>query len=532
MKTGEIMRKVGEQVTDLTRYIFPARIGSTIRSWLPRSFTFSFWAPDRRQVSSEVNYSMTREIYRNTGDLNLGAGFAKPLVDLQVGFIGIPVASTEDEKTNDFLNECLSNFWVDEIQQMLRDSIRDSKTVVRIQRPDILDPLMTLDEAEHCSLEVIPPERVEIERDMRNKRVITRAVIYHTFKVIKDEGNPATGTDPTIEEHDVLEIITQQDFRFYDQTDDKWLTNMASANPDGFVPLLEVYHEWDSALQSGQSDFETVLPFMQAFNDVLKQGMTAHKYHSTPKVVMKLTDVAPFIKNNFPEAVDPQTGEIMPHAEISWRGREILFLQQGDDMTFLEAHSVLGDTNALLEFLIDCICVSSQTPEWAFMRVSTGTANSDRNAQTVPFLKKIERKRRAYQRPIQDILKMALVISNQIPLRAKLSWEMARVDDLVVYSQAFQQLVMGLEVAIDRGEISNETYQRMIKEFLPAMKSTAQEQKDIEADKKKAQADAQAAQAALPPPLITPSLSPNPKRPIGTHLQLPPSPNQPTQQGG
>jgi hypothetical protein len=520
-----IFRKVGEQVTDLTRYIFPARLGNTLRSWLPRSFTFSFWT-DKRPTSSEVNYKLTRELYRNDGDLNLGAGFAKPMIDLQVGFIGIPVASTEDETMNDFLNDCLSNFWVDEIQQMLRDSIRDSKTVVRVQRPDILDPLMTLDEAEHCALEIVPPELVDIERDMRNKRVIERAVIRHIFTVVKDEGNPATGTDPTTEEHDVLEIIDQNSFRYYDQTDNKWLTSMQAPNRWGFVPLLEVYNEWDSALQSGQSDFEAVLPFMQAFNDVLKQGLTAHKYHSTPKVVMKLGDVAPFIKNNFPEAVDPTTGEIMPHAEISWRGREILFLQQQDEMAFLEAKSVLGDTNTLLEFLIDCICVASQTPEWAFLRVSSGTANSDRNAQTVPFLKKVERKRRAFQRPIQELLKMVLVMSNQIPTRAKLSWEMVRVDDLVVYAQAFQQLVMGLEVAVDRGQISEETYKRMLKEFLPAMKSIEQEQKDIEADKKKAADEAAKAQAALPQPLVSPSLSPNPRHPISAHLspQLQPVP--------
>jgi len=522
-----IFRYVSEQYGDLTRSWFPTRIGGAIRSWVPRVFTFSFWS-ERRQTSTTVNYTVTRQLYRNEGEHCLGSGFAKPIIDTQVSFIGIPIVSTENESTNDFLNECLSNHWVDEIQQMLRDSIRDSKTVVRVNRPDILDPLMTLDEAEHCTLEVIPPELVDIERNMRNKNVIERAVIRHTVTFVKDEGNPATGQDPTVEEHDVLEIITPEQYRFYDQTDDKWLDNMGSSNRWKFVPLLEIYHEWDSALQSGQSDYETVLPFMQAFHDVLKQGLTAHRYHSTPKVIMNLQDVAPFIKNNFPEAVD-ENGQILPHAEISWRGREILFLQQGDEMQFLEANSVLGDTTTLLEFLIDCICIASQTPEWAFMRVSSGTANSDRNAQTVPFLKKIERKRKNFQKPIQNLLKMAMVMSDLIPVRAKLSWEMSRVDDLVVFTQAFQQLVMGLEVAVDRGEISEETYMKMLREFLPAMKSIEQEKKDIEADKKKAQKEAQAAQAALPPPLATVGLSPNPRRPISTSLAKSVTPTPPGQ---
>jgi CTP synthase (UTP-ammonia lyase) len=161
------------------------------------------------------------------------------------------------------------------------------------------------------------------------------------------------------------------------------------------------------------------------------------------------------------------------------------------------------------------------------MRVSSGTANSDRNAQTVPFLKKIERKRKNFQKPIQNLLKMAMVMSDLIPVRARLSWEMSRVDDLVVFTQAFQQLVMGLEVAVDRGEISEETYMKMLREFLPAMKSIEQEKKDIEADKKKAQKEAAAAQAALPPPLVTPQLSPNPRRPISTSLDKSVTPTAP-----
>ena len=236
---------------------------------------------------------------------------------------------------NDFLNECLNNFWIDEIQQLLRDSLRDSKIVVRLQRPDILDPLMTINEAEHGALELIPPESCDIERNARNKRIIERAVVRHKLLIVKDPGNPAQGRDPITEEHDILEIITRDDYRFFDQTEQEWISELSAVNPWGFVPLLEVYNEWDASLNGGQSDLETPLPFMRAFNDVLNQGLQAHRYHSTPKVVMKLNDVAPFIKNNFPEAVDQETGQILPHAEISWRGREILFLQQGDEMAFL-----------------------------------------------------------------------------------------------------------------------------------------------------------------------------------------------------
>lgn len=443
-----------------------------------RAVGLRFWPQSHPAAEGTVvNYDFCRQLYRNSGDQAFGGGFAKPIVDLQVGFIGLPFASTEDEAIDDFLNECLQNHWADEIQQMLRDSIRDSKTIVRLRKPDIFDPLMTLEEAQHCTIEIIPPDRVDIERSLRNKNVIERAVILHRMTFVIDDGDVANGLQPQVEEHDVLEIITREDYTFFDKTTNEWLDNLRAPNRWGFVPCVEVFNEWDAALQGGQSDFETVIPFIKAFHDLLVQGLQAHKYHSTPKVVMTLNDVAPFVKNNFPEAL-ADDGTIKPNAEISWRGREILFIQQEDKIEFLEADSVLGDTKTLAEFLIDCICIASQTPEWAFMRVDSGSANSDRNAQTVPFIKKVDRKRRNFQHPIQQLLKMVLVVTGEIPIKAKLTWEVVRVDDQMIEMQAFQQLVMGLEVAAQRGEISDATYRKMMRQFIPVMKRSDQEAKD------------------------------------------------------
>jgi hypothetical protein len=207
----------------------------------------------------------------------------------------------------------------------------------------------------------------------------------------------------------------------------------------------------------------------------------AHKYHSIPKVKFKLKEIEPFLKNNFPSAFD-ESGQLKSGSEVSWHGKEILFLSDEEDAEFLEARSVLGDTRALAEFLIDCVCIASQTPEWAFMRVDSGSANSDRNAQTVPFVKKILRKRRIFQRPIQDLLKMFMVINDFDPVRAKLSWEPVRADDQMVLMQALQQLIMGLEVAKQSGVLSDRTYQEMIRMFIPMMKNPEQESKDAKSN--------------------------------------------------
>ena len=107
-----------------------------------------------------VSYKTARELYSNINDsTNLAGFFSKPIVDLQVDFIGHPVASTDDEDVDDFLNKCLHVHWSAEIQQMLRNAIRDSKTIVRIQQdPFDVDPLMTIEESMFCRLEIIDPD--------------------------------------------------------------------------------------------------------------------------------------------------------------------------------------------------------------------------------------------------------------------------------------------------------------------------------------------------------------------------------------
>lgn len=482
------LTRIGEMISAPFTWVTISGIRSTFRL-----IGNQFWPKSHPAAEGTiVNYDLTRTLYRNSGDNALGAAFAKPIVDLQVGFMGIPRVTVENETLDQFLNECIATYWTDEIQQMMRDAIRDSKVIVRVCRPDVLDPLMTLEESQHCRIELIPPERVSIERNFRNKNVIERATILHRMTIVMDEGDVSRNIEPREEEHDILEIIDRDRYRFFDQNTDQWISDLETPNGAGVVPLLEVHNEWDAALQGGQSDLESVIPFIQAFHDVIAQGLQAHRYHSTPKIKLKLADVAPFIKNNFPDAWDDATGTVRAGAEVSWRGREIIFLQAEDDMDFLEATSVLGDTKTLAEFLIDCICIASQTPEWAFMRVDSGSANSDRNAQTVPFVKKIARKRHNFAKPIQEICKIALVMLGEIPYRAKVDWESIRPDDQVVTMQAAQQLAMTLEVMRASGEIDDKTYQDAMRTILPMMPN-----RTVLAPPNSVQKQAQ--QTALPP---------------------------------
>jgi hypothetical protein len=440
-----------------------------------RTLSSKYWGSAPAYENTLIDYDSARQLYRNDGeDKNLGSIFCRPIIDLQVDFIGLPTAVTDSEEIDNDLNDCIKDYWADEIQQMLRDAMRDSKVVVRIKRPSLDDPLMTADEAEHCTLECLPPERVMFLRNNKNKNIVDEVVVYHNILMMDENFDFSTGELPRETEHQVLEIVTPDNVRFYDRTVHEEIEDWGYVNAWGFVPYVEVWNDFDASLQGGQSDLEAPYPFIRAFHDVVAQSLQAHKYHSIPKVMLKLQDVGPFIKNNFSDAVDPVTGQIK--GEVSWTGKEIIFLQEDEDAKFLEARSVLGDSRQLAEFLLECICVASRTPKWAFMVVDTGAANQANNAQTVPFTKKIDKKRKSFQEPIQMLLKMYMKIVGITPVKAQIRWEAQQVTDQVAHMQALQMLVAGLEIAAQRGIISDTTYREMLRTFIPMMKSPSQEE--------------------------------------------------------
>jgi hypothetical protein len=210
------------------------------------------------------------------------------------------------------------------------------------------------------------------------------------------------------------------------------------------------------------------------------QGLQAHRYHSTPKVRFKVKDVATFIESNWPGTIDPGTQKPKPGAKINFKGQEIFFQNIDEDADFIEAKSVLGDTKTMLEFLIDCISASSETPEWAFMRVENGTSQGAMNAQTLPFEKKIERKRIGVEPYLQQLLKMVLVVNGKAPETVTLTWPTMRVEEFVAKGQAIQQMIMAFDVASQHQWISDSTVVKILATVFHEMKSPEAEMKDAE----------------------------------------------------
>jgi hypothetical protein len=482
--------------------------GSSLRStW--RIVSGQFFPVQPAFDKTVLNYDACRQLYRNDGsDTHLGAGFCKPIIDTSVSFMGIPSASSDDEEVDAQLNENLQKHWKPKLQEIFRNAMRDSKTVVRVWQPLLDDPLATDAERQACKLNIYEPERVTITYDPRNPDVISQALIITKVEwpdEIQPTADPSRSSRPQVKEHEIWEVITPNEYRYYDKTDNKWLISWQRTNTYGFVPLIEVFNEYDSALSGGQSDLEGSYPFVRAFHETLLQALKAHKYHSIPKLKFQVEDIVGFLRNNFPDTIS-EDGQPIPGASIKWQGREVLVMGPQDDLGFIEMKSVLGDSKLMLEFLIDCISIASETPEWAFMRVESGTSPGAMNAQSIPFEKKIERKRVMFQEPVQMICKMCLAINGGVPERPEIVWDEIRVESVVAMSQALQQYVMSLEVILQRKLISDNTARESLKMFriFSKMKSPSQEQKDAQGN-----FDLEKAIAELnpPAPVKTPALS-------------------------
>ena len=488
--------RITEQITTFVDAIIP-EWSFTPLSGLRSGFQIlatRFWGSQPAYDNTIVNYDHCRPLYRNDGDTsNLGAGFCKPIIDLTVDFIGVPTASTDDETTTDFLNKCLHDYWGSEIKQVFRNSMRDSKTIMRLRLPDINNPLVSMEERTYGVLETVDPERVAIQYRPGNKEIIDVAYITRRVLMIQQPGDVISGMFPQEREHLIIEVITPENFRYFDKTENRWMTEFDQDNAFGVVPLVEVWNEYDSSLSGGQSDLESVYPFVMALHDCMAQSLQAHKYHSTPKIKFKLHEVASFVRNNFPEAWDETTGRLLPNSSISWDSKSVVFLQVDEEADFIEAKSVLNDSRELMEFLIDCISVASETPRWAFMLIEPGSANQANNAQTLPFIKKVERKRIQFAKSLQKILKLIEYYNGMSIQCPTITWDTSHPEQLATWAQAFQFFVMSLEVMAQRQIISDQTYREIVSQYLPQMENPAQEALDA-----KKNFDALAAQTQPP----------------------------------
>lgn len=352
--------------------------------------------------SSRVDYKMARELYYNThDDYKLGAGFAKAIINSTVSFMGVPSFKSTDKNAQEALDAFFESN-ISNMQKTERNAIRDGDCFVWITREEEEDKTLYPEQPVRLVYNFIPPEQVHDIIRHPLTGAIQEYVLVSSHEWTDERGNKkkATITQRIRKGERVIEI---------DGDTPPDVDPGIQQTPWDFIPIVHFKNEGDEGL-FGQSDIEPIEPFLKAYHDVMLHAMKGSKMHSTPRLKLKLKDVAAFLRNNF--GVTDPAKFAKEGGTIDLDGHELLLFGDGEDAEFIEARSSTGDAKELLKFIFYCIVDTSETPEFVF-GVHTPSSLSSVKEQMPILIRSIERKREHFADSWKRLARIVLAMTAQ-----------------------------------------------------------------------------------------------------------------------
>lgn len=438
-------------------------------SKLRTSFFVNFSMSSYNLDTTKVDYSLTKSLYYNTADkYKLGSAFIKPIVDVIVGFCGLPTVVSVDENAqaylNDYLEENSSKFTT-----AMKNFLRDGDVYMRFYNIRESDKVLYPEQATHIRSYLIPPGWVTTVKD---KDDIEKYIINTPVKYYDENKN--------LVEYNIVETITPATIsKHYVGNVPPGKVDEEKANQWGFIPIVHFKNSDEPDEVNGRSEIENVEPYIRAYHDVLLQAIQSNKLHSTPKIKLRLTDAKAFLKKNF-------TAEQLANAE---KGdglkfdKDLYLLDTDEDIDFVEIKSATGDAKPLLKLLFFCIVDASETPEFAF-----GTAVSSSKAsvgeQLIPLEKKINMKRSLLETYFRKVFRILLAIRGKTDTkllsvkdyRVKFVWDDVSPKNEESTANVLKTVVDALSEAVDAQIISVESAVDYLSELVPNMSKFNEEE--------------------------------------------------------
>jgi hypothetical protein len=439
------------------------------------------YAAAYRLDSSRVDYAKARALYDNTDDkYKLGAGFAKPVINTAVGFMGVPRFRSGDPDAQAVLDSFFGAN-VSRMQQTHRNALRDGDCFAWITREETGDAALYPEAKTRLVYNIVPPEQVvQIIRDP-----ITRAVREY---VLRSEHT-------WLDEHNNNRrcVVTQRISR------DRRLIQVQGDtppdvqpgeehNPWGFIPIVHFKNEADETAEFGKSDLEPIEPFLKAYHDVMLHAIQGSKLHSTPRLKLKLKDVARFLMNNFgisdPRAFADQGGT------INLDGHELLIFADDEDAEFIEVQSAIGSAEPLLKLLFYCIVDASETPEFAF-GTHTPSSHASVKEQMPVLVRRIARKREHFTEAWQKLARIVLAMTAQAEGKrfstyaTTLEWDEIDPRDEKDVAEVLEKVVNALVQAMQNALISQEAAVQFLKQYIETMQDYITDDPEIPGERER-----------------------------------------------
>ena len=373
--------------------------------------------------TTKVDYTLSRELYENIHDeYKLGSWAAKPIINTCVGFMGVPWFRAVDPEAQLVLDA----FHVDNVslqQQTHRDALRDGDCWVWLTREEEDESKLLYPELGEAKImyNIIPPEKIHSVR----RNPVTGKIIEYTLKSVHEWTDEKGNKQKSI----ILDTINKN--KRVIEVEGPVPPDLEVGefdNPWGFLAIQQFSNEKEASFANGKSDLEPVEPLMKAYHDVMLHAIKGSKLHSTPRLKLKLKDVAAFLRNNF--GVTDPVKFAKEGKSINLEGHELLMFQSEEDAEFIEVKSATGDAKILLQLLFYCIVTVSETPEFAF-GVHTPSSQASVKEQMPVLTRRIARKREHFAASWTRLARMVLAMHSQATGKKFSSYEVGLIWDEV-----------------------------------------------------------------------------------------------------
>ncbi|HBZ09129.1 MAG TPA: phage portal protein [Bacillus bacterium] len=430
--------------------------------------------------SSRVDYKMARSLYYNEDDnYKLGAGFAKPIVNIKSAFIGVPDFNIGDKEAKEIL-DAFTKANRSKMQDTHRNALREGDCFVWITREEEKDKSLYPELSTVLKYNILPPEMVKkINRDPLTNEPI-EYVLESETEWEDDKGYKKKAK--------IIQTISRG-LRVIEVDGDEVPPGVEPGKhttPWDFIPIIHFKNEDDETAAFGKSELEPIEPFLKAYHDVTLHAIKGSKMHSTPRLKLKLKDVKAFLANNF--GITDPAKYFKDGNTIDLDGQEMLILTSEDDAEFIEARSATGDAKGLLQLLFYCIVDASEIPEFIF-GVHTPSSLSSVKEQMPIMMRSIERKRDQFTSSWQQLARMVLAMTAQSENKSfstfanDLVWEKIDPRDGKEIAEELKITVEALTVALNNNIISHEAAVSYLAKLVETMNEYETEDPEIEGEK-------------------------------------------------
>ena len=420
-------------------------------------------------TSSRVDVFLARQLYQNTRiDYKLGAGFARPTIDVPVGFMGVPrlVAENLKDDAQSELDRHMK-FWAGDIMKAHKMMCRDGEVLVRLRPKNRAPAYRELFDVSNEDLELalVPSEAFEIVSKDEDIDALEAIKVKHVF-LRRPEGTD-TGE---MEEVVLWEMVTANQIELWYENDDR--PRRVLPNPLGFVPAVHLDNDVERHQLHASSDLEPLEPYLKFYHDVMLHAGAASALHSTAKLVVRVQDVNRFLMNNF-------TQSEIAEGRLRFKNKDVLFFESGQPMInssgssiyaegaeIIQAEAPLGDTNTLLEYIFLNIVDVSEVPEWAFGG-AIASSKASVSEQSAPLVHKIGRKRTQTENAWSLIGRMMLKVITKSRHDVETVWDSLAMRDLKTEAEAFRNFSESLIALNDAGSVSKISMNEVLRELLP-----------------------------------------------------------------